>query len=345
MATFEWTQTMKGSNIMWKIPQNIRLNDNIIVREDEIAVFYRDGKAISYLDRPDRYALTSLDIPYLQIIVKALTGIRQGAEVYYLQKRPFDAKFGSKQPYAFRDKEFGIVNLRLFGEMRWKVSEPSNFINQFVGTEGLISNDDIQERIKEQIVVSTFDALGELKDKGMSVLDLPANLLEIEQVVIQKTKPHFAPYGIELQKITSIYISMPEEVQKSIDARTAMNVTGTGYMQYQSAQAMREAASNPSGGGGAAGAGVGVGAGLSMGWQMSQAIASQQQQQPSQFQPQAQAQPQPQGKPCIKCGQPIPQGQVFCGQCGTKQSQGACPKCGTAPVAGSKFCGQCGTPI
>jgi membrane protease subunit (stomatin/prohibitin family) len=335
MATYEWTQILKGNNILWKLPRNIRLNDNIVVREDEIAVFYRDGKALAYLSRPDRYALTSLDVPYAGKIVELLTGIRQDAEVYYLQKKPFDAKFGSKQPYVFRDKEFGLVNLRLSGELRWRINEPANFINQFVGTEGMVSNDQIQERIKEQIVVSTFDALGELKEKGMSVADIPANLLEIEQIVIQKSKPHFSPYGIEIQKITSIYITMPDEVQTAINARTSMNITGTGYTQYQSAQAMREAAVNPAGG--AAGTGVGVGAGMAMGWQMSQAM----------MQPPAQQQQQPQPPPaksCVKCGAAIPPGQLFCGQCGTKQAAGTCPKCGSVIVPGNKFCGNCGNP-
>ncbi|MEW5936220.1 MAG: SPFH domain-containing protein [Candidatus Thermoplasmatota archaeon] len=330
MATYEWPEGLKGNTILWKLPRNIRLNDNIVVREDEIAVFYRDGKALAYIDRPDRYALTSLDVPYVGRIVEFLTGVRQDAEVYYVQKRAFDIKYGSKQPYAFRDEEFGLVNMRLFGEARWKVREPANFINQFVGTEGLVTNQQIEERVKEQIVVSIFDVLGEMKERGMGVLDVPANLHEIEQIVLEKANPHFAPYGIEVQKISGLYITMPEEVQRAVDARTAMKITGTGYMQYQTAHAMRDAAVNPSG---AAGAGVGVGAGIGMGLQMAQTM---QQPQPAQ---------QVQTKPCVKCQAPVPVGQAFCGQCGTKQSQGFCTKCGAAVPSGSRFCGQCGSPV
>ena len=100
---------------MYRVPRLIRFNDNIVVREDEIAVFYRDGKALAYLDRPDRYALTSINAPIVGTIVKALSGVVQQAEVVYLQKRAFDGKFGSKQPYQFRDNDFGVVNLRVFG--------------------------------------------------------------------------------------------------------------------------------------------------------------------------------------------------------------------------------------
>jgi len=334
MATFDWEQAMKRNNIMWKLPRNIKLNDNIVVREDEIAVFYRDGKAIAYLDRPDRYALTSLDVPYISKIVQFLTGIRQDAEVYYLQKRPFDAKFGSKQPFVFRDKDFGMVNLRLFGEARWRIKAPETFINQFVGTEGLVASPEIEERIREQIVVSIFDSLGELKDTGMSVLDIPANLNEIEQMVLEKVRPHFDPFGIDLQKISGLYITLPDEVQDAVDARASMQVTGTSYMQYETAQAMRDAATQE---GGAAGTGVGVGAGIGMGWQMAKTMTE-----PGQPPPAI-----PPTKPCVKCGAPVPQGQPFCGKCGAQQMQegSTCKKCGSAVPSGMKFCGQCGAPI
>jgi len=42
-TTIAWDDQNKQNNVMWKVPRNIRLNDNIVVREDEIAVFYRDG--------------------------------------------------------------------------------------------------------------------------------------------------------------------------------------------------------------------------------------------------------------------------------------------------------------
>lgn len=38
-TTIEWESQYKEGNIMWKVPRLIRLNDNIVVREDEIAVF------------------------------------------------------------------------------------------------------------------------------------------------------------------------------------------------------------------------------------------------------------------------------------------------------------------
>ena len=337
--TIAWDDQFKRGAIMWKVPRNIRWNDNIVVREDEFAVFYRDGKALAYIDRPDRYALTSQNAPIYGWLQKVFTGIQQQAEVFYIQKRPFDGKFGSKQPYQFRDNEFGLVNLRVFGEFRYRVLLPENFINQFVGTFNYQSSAEVEERLKEEVVKQVYDCIGEMKKRGLGVADLAANLNEIEQVVLEKSKDHFNMYGVEIQKISGLYVNVPEEVQKAVDARSSMSVLGVNYMQYQTAQAMRDAAQNPSGG--AAAAGVGLGAGFGAGYVMMDSMRQgMQQPSPGGAQPQTQ---QPQGKLCIKCNVPLAPGAKFCQNCGAKQEEGTpCVKCNAPVPPNSKFCPNCG---
>jgi membrane protease subunit (stomatin/prohibitin family) len=365
--TFKWEDSDKRNNVMFRLPRNIRFNDNIVVREDEIAVFYRDGKVLDYIDRPDRYALTSINAPIVGKIVKFLSGVQQQAEVIYLQKRVFDGKFGSKQPYQFRDKEFGIVNLRVFGEFRYKVASPENFVNQFIGTFNFATSAEVEERLKEQMVILVYDAVGDMKEQGMGVADLASNLTNIEQVVISKSGDHFALYGVGIDKVSGLYISLPDEVQKAVDTRASMQVVGANYVQYQTGQAMREAASNPSGG--AAGAGVGVGAGIGMGWSMVGAMQQgAQQTAPGQQAPVQQvilcpkcgAQNQTTNKfcaqcgaklqmstvPCPKCGQPVAEGAKFCPNCGATMTPGKkCPNCGADVKADAKFCPECGKAV
>ncbi|HEY5605087.1 MAG TPA: zinc ribbon domain-containing protein, partial [Thermoplasmata archaeon] len=52
----------------------------------------------------------------------------------------------------------------------------------------------------------------------------------------------------------------------------------------------------------------------------------------------------PAGKPCVKCGQPVPAGHKFCGNCGTTQEV-VCASCNTANPGNLKFCGNCGKPL
>jgi membrane protease subunit (stomatin/prohibitin family) len=342
-TTIEWDPQFKQGNVMWKVPRLIRLNDNIVVRQDEIAVFYRDGKVLTYFDQPNRYALTDFNAPVVGGLLKFFTGVQQQAEVYYLQNRYIDGKFGSSQPYQFTDPTFGIVNLRVFGEYRWKVSSPENFINQFVGTFSAETSDDVESRLREQMVILVYNALGKMKAQGLKVTDLAGNLTNIEQVVLASAPDNFGQYGVEINKVSGLTISLPDEVQKAIDTRSQMSVLGVNYLQYQAGQAMVDAASNPSGGAGAsAGVGVGLGAGVGMGYAVG-----------GQF---AQGLAQPPMKTCSSCGSLIPVMTAFCPNCGANQNVVrqaqpapqatlACPKCGTAIPSGSKFCPNCGAQV
>ncbi|MGC8663123.1 MAG: SPFH domain-containing protein [Thermoplasmata archaeon] len=339
-TTIEWEDQFKQNNVMWKVPRNIRFNDNIVVREDETAVFFRDGKALAYIDKPGRYALTSLNAPVVGEIVKLLSGVQQQAEVYYLQRRVMDAKFGSKEPYAFRDKDFGIVMLRLYGEMRYKVSDPSLFINQFVGTFSAELSADVENRIRDQIVMVIYNVLGKMKDKGISVLDLPSNLMNIEEAVLANSKQAFDQYGVEINKISGLNISMPDDVQKAIDERSSMQVLGVNYLQLQAGKAMVDAAKNPSGTAGVgAGIGVGMGAGAGMAYPMAANISQGMNQQPPK---------EGDTKVCPKCGSKVPKDAKFCPNCGfdfTSIDTIKCPYCGATIPKNSKFCPNCGKPL
>ncbi len=331
--TIAWETQFKQENVMWKVPRLIRLNDNIVVREDEIAVFFRDGKVLTYFDQPNRYALTDFNAPVVGKLLKSFAGVQQQAEVYYLQKRFFDSKFGSTEPYEFTDQLFGVVSLRVFGEYRWRVSDPENFINQFVGTFNEETMDQVESRLRDQMVILIYSAIGKMKDKGLKITDLASNLTTIEQAVLATSPDHFRQFGIEINKVPGLTINLPDSVQKAIDTRSEMSVLGVNYMQYQAGQAMVDAAKNPSGFAGlGAGMGVGIGAGAGMGYAMSNQMMGS-------------AQP---SRQCPKCGSLIPAANSFCPNCGARLTPQStpqtvrCPKCGKDVTAGVKFCPECG---
>ncbi len=343
-TTIAWDNDQKLDNVMWKVPRLIRLNDNVVVREDEIAVFYRDGKVLTYFDQPNRYALTDFNAPIVGGLLKFFTGVQQQAEVFYLQKRFFDGKYGSTQPYQFTDPTFGIVNLRIFGEYRWRVSSPENFINQFVGTLNAETAAEVETRLREQLVILVYNALGKMKSQGMKVTDIAMNLTNLEQVILSSAPDNFGQYGVEINKVSGLTISLPDEVQHAIDTRAQMGVLGVNYMQYQVGQAVVDAAKNPSG---TAGIGAGLGAGLGVGAGMGYAVGGQL----------AQGMSQQPMKNCVNCGSQMPINNTFCPNCGAKQDQAAtapqtqgsaqlvkCAKCGSEMSPSAKFCPNCGAP-
>jgi len=335
--TIAWDDQYKRNNIMWKVPRNIRMNDNIVVREDEIAVFYRDGKALAYLDVPNRYALTSQNAPIVGWLVKVFSGVQQQAEVFYLQKRIFDGKFGSKDPFIFEDPDFDLIELKTFGEFRYKIGSPENFINQFIGTFSLQSSADVELRIKEELVKQLYVTIGNMKQQGMKVTQLATSLNQIEQFTLENSKPHFGNLGVEIVQISGLNIPIPEEIREAIKKASGARVLGragpqgtAAYQQFAVADAMKTAAAQP---GGAAGVGMGLGAGVGMGYAMGQQM------------PQMVQQPAQQTKACVKCGKQIPVSLKFCGECGAEQVEGKpCVKCGKTVAPGLKFCGECGSP-
>ena len=342
-AGFYWVEDYKGDNLIWRLPRNIILNDNVLVREDEYGIFFRDGKALAVFDRTDRYALTTQNIPILKDIIGATMGNVQIGEFYWAQKREFRDKFGTSQPLAFRDSDFGVVQLRMFGQFAYKVSDPMLLITQFVGTKGLTKSEEVVDWLKSQIVMVLNDILGELKTKKqMGVLDMPAYLQEIEQMCLAKLTAETENYGLKIMKFAGLTISMPDEVQEAINKRGAMSALGVNYMQYQSGKAIENIGVGAAQGGDGAGfamMGAGMGAGIGMGNMMMQGMGGG-------AAPFGQAQPAaaaPVGKACSKCGTAVPDGAKFCPGCGEKQDAGSfCPECGAAVPAGAKFCPECG---
>jgi len=336
--TIAWDDQFKRNNILWKVPRNIRMNDNIVVREDEIAVFYRDGKALAYLDRPDRYALTSQNVAILGWLQKVFTGVVQQAEVFYVQKRIFDGKFGTQEPFLFQDPDFDMIQLRAFGDFRYRVANPEVFINQFVGTFGAATSAEVEDRIKQELVKQLNVTLGKMKAQGLRVVDLAGSLNDIEQATLANAKPHFMNLGVEIVQLSGLNIPLPESVKEAIEKMASAKVLGrtstAAYQQFAAADALKTAAANPSG---SAGVGVGLGAGIGMGYAMGSQV-------PQMMQPAAQQQV----KPCPKCGTMNPVGQRFCGNCGADTTAVAaakpCVKCGKPVAPGLKFCGECGAP-
>src|SRR5699024_11681371 len=103
-----------------------RLGSQLVVRESQRAIFFRDGKALDMFG-PGRYTLSTNNIPLLT----ALIGIPFGgkspfrAEVYFVSMREFtDMKWGTAQPVIFRDTDLGMVRLRAFGTYSMRVKDP-----------------------------------------------------------------------------------------------------------------------------------------------------------------------------------------------------------------------------
>lgn len=270
----EWLDDTPDT-LVWRFPvynQEIKMGAQLVVRENQVALFINEGKAAD-LFLPGRYEIQTQNVP----ILTTLRGWKYGfqspfkAEVYFFNTRLFtDLKWGTTNPVMMRDVEFGMIRLRAYGTYAMRVADAKRFFETIVGTQGLTSTDEITGQLRSTILSRLSDALAESK---VAALDLAAHYDELSTAGRQVLSPEFSSFGLELARFFIENISLPEEVEKAIDQRSKLGVLGDRMQQYtqlQAAEAIGTAAANP---GGLAGAGVGVGAGVAMGQMMAQAMS------------------------------------------------------------------------
>src|ERR671913_2084973 len=312
IEVIEWLDDSPNT-LLYRFPvkdQEIKNGAQLIVRESQAAVFVFEGQIADQFP-PGRYTIDGGNTPILSKLGAWMYGFNSPfkAEVYFVNTKQFtDLKWGTPNPVMMRDTDFGMVRLRAFGIYSMRVSDPQAFIKEVAGTNAHFVTEDIQGQLKRTLVSGFSDALAESK---IAALDLASNYDELSKFVRSKLADEFKSYGLELTKYLIENISLPQEVETAMDKRTSMGVIGDvgRYAQFQAADAMRDAAQNPSGG---AGLGAGLGAGFAIGNAMAGAMTN-------------------------AMNQSQNQSQNTSGNTETK-----CPKCGAGNLPTAKFCTECG---
>ena len=252
---------------------DFRFGSQVIVREFQQAVFFRDGKALDIFGA-GRHTITTANVPLLSSLIGMATSGRTPftAEVYFVNMREFlDQKWGTAEPVPLRDTDLGLVRLRAFGTFSIQVQDPALFVNKIVGAQGIYETPQITRFLRGIIVAKLTDLLGEM---GKGLFDLPALYDEMGAGAKAKVQDDFANLGIQLKTLYVNSISPTEETAKAIDERAAMGAIGdmSKYLQFQTARGIRDAAQAGGEAGSVTGAGVGLGAGMGMGAAMAQAM-------------------------------------------------------------------------
>ncbi len=281
----EYPNEMRNE-IVHRFPESgsgdFRIGSQVIVRESQAAVFFRDGNALDVFG-PGRHTIVTANIPLLIDKIGKLFNDRTPfpAEVYFVSLREFaDQKWGTPQPIIVRNPGMGlgVALLQGFGSFSFQIKDPQQFVTQIVGAQGMLRTEDIEGRMRSMLLSKLQDLLGETAAKA-SVPELIGLTNELGAGVRAKTQDDFAAIGLTLK---TFYIENLKPSSKSAEELRAMGMLDMQtYTQLQAADALRDAAQNPSGG---AGLTAGIGAGVGIGNVMGQALGGmvgQQQQQPS----------------------------------------------------------------
>lgn len=365
MEVIEWVDPT-GDEMIHRIPQegsaDFKLGAQLLVRDSQIAIFFKDGHAADSFTT-GRHTLSTLNVPILTRLLAFPYGFTSPfrAEAYFINLKVFtNLKWGTKHPVTFKDSRLGLIRLRGHGAFTVRIDQPVLFLNSIVGRQARYTTDEIQEYLRDVIIARLNDLLGEKLD---TILDLPATYTELAAQFKTIVAAEFTKYGLQLVDFFIASITPPDEVSQMIDQRSGMEAVGDldKFLRFQMARGLGSA-----GGPAAAGAGIGMGAGvgLMVPGLMSKVFSPDQKELSRETVttvscPACQAQTPEQSRFCYRCGHAmvaqnlcpvcnhdLPSEAVFCLYCGHKLgAKAVCPHCGAELIAGSRFCGQCGRQV
>ncbi len=323
---------------------DIAMGSQLIVKEGQEAIFFKDGQALDAFG-PGRHTLSSGNIPILEKLINLPFGGKTPfpAEVYFINKTEIpNVKWGTKQPMQIMDPTYNLpIPVRAFGSYSIRITDIKGFLIMATGTWQAFTTDAIGNALRDQIILPRIqDLIAEFMIKqDITVLKLVAYYDEIGAAGKAKMVEEFSSFGIELVRFAIESINIPEDdesvqrLKKALADKAEMNIMGDDYKTKRTFDTMEKAAESD----GMAGGMMGAGMGLGMGNQMGNMMAGAMQGAAGQGQPQSQA-------VCPHCNAANPAGAKFCSSCGKEIAlqKAVCPACNAQITAGAKFCPSCG---
>ena len=207
-----------------------------------MAVFVNEGKVADVFG-PGMYKLTTQTLPvltYLKNWDKLFESPFKSDLYFFSTRQQVDQRWGTQQPVTIRDKDFGAVRLRAFGNYAYRIADPKTFHTEISGTRDTYTVADLDGQLRGLMLQHISDAVAQ---SGIAFLDLAANQIEFAKQIQAATAPSFEAIGLKLETVTVQNVSLPEELQKILDQKIGMGMVGGDmgkFMQYQTAQSMPE---------------------------------------------------------------------------------------------------------
>ena len=235
----------------------IKQGASLIVREGQCAVFVYKG-TIADIFNPGSYTLNTHNLPLLSSLaaVPHLFNSPIKSDLYFINTTQFIGnRWGTKNPFLMRDKDFGVVRISAFGTYSFRVELPYAFMQEIIGARKMNMTYDIIQYLNSFVGEAIARAISNL---SIPVLDLASDYSKIASIVKQAVNEKATPLGINIIETVIENISLPPNVEKAIDEQSGLGLASKNidaYTKYQSVLALRDASRQTSG---LAGLGAGI---------------------------------------------------------------------------------------
>jgi membrane protease subunit (stomatin/prohibitin family) len=269
----QWTEEGDGT-LAWRFPMagmEIQNGGTLVVRESQMAVFVNEGQVADVFG-PGTYKLTTQTLPvltYLKNWDKLFESPFKSDVYFFSTRQQIDQKWGTPQPITIRDKDFGAVRLRAFGNYAFRIADPKLFHTEISGTR-----EPTRGRPRRAAARP-----GAAKHQQRHCQQRPAvsgpgrQPGDVCRRAGQELRPAFAKIGLAREPDGTKRLAA-RRAAKILDQKIGMGMVGNDmgkFMQYQTAQAIPKFAEGAgNGGGGIAGDAMGLGAGVALGQVLAQ---------------------------------------------------------------------------
>jgi membrane protease subunit (stomatin/prohibitin family) len=312
----------KGDDLVNAYRGEVTLGDQCIVRENQEAVFFRDGKAYDVLG-PGRHTLTTLNIPLLYRAYKVFFDGRTPftAEVVFVNTSKFTIKFGTKQKVMLKD----MVPVGSFGTTFLQIGDPKLFVIEIVGNLSRFTEEEVKNFIESFIIEKFIDTLADYTS-----FEVYRQTEETSTKIRAQLRTDLDRFGLEMVDMRIEGVTISDDYKNKL-FYLQRGVNAEQLMGKEVAEKFAEAIRDTKGGGAALGAGF-----MAIPYALQGAT-------------QMMTGPGAALVQCSNCGMQVPRNAKFCPSCGnamgTVSAGIKCSKCGSDVPAGGKFCPNCGEKI
>ena len=243
----EWTEAGDGV-LAWRFPmedREIQNGGSLTVRESQMAVFVNEGKVADVFG-PGRYTLTTATLPvltYLQNWDKLFESPFKSDVYFFSTRQQIDQRWGTTQPVTIRDKDFGAVRLRAFGNYAYRIADPRLFYTEISGTREHYTVADLDGQLRG-LMLQHISRRGRRQRHRPSSTSPPTRSSSPTRCR-KPPAPAFDKLGLKLEMVTMQNVSLPEELQKILDQKIGMGMVGTTWASSCSTRPRSRSRSSP----------------------------------------------------------------------------------------------------